>query len=259
MFYRFAPLGAMVLVMGSLALAKPHAPQNVPQEIPLVVPAGMENPQSARCQGCDCPFEQCFTPNCDCRLPASQAWGTEMLAQLQRRLARAFHKSSLSLEQEPMFILKVNPRLSVIEPRYLAKFGTDQVQGYYGSGHIRISSELSRRAAITVLAHELGHAWQAENNPLWQRVDPFLSEGFAEWVAYSALRCYGDGASAYKIRSSGDVVYGGGLRYFLDLERQGGAPLIFEIARTWLDGKGNKVPPPPPKATPTPEPTPTDE
>lgn len=222
------------------------------------------------CPGCDCPRDFCYTPNCDCRLPVTQAWANEMEHQLQARLEQAFpvHRKQESTpppadtevvvaESEPAaetpppmpkvaaptsnFLLKRPITVLVIDPQNLVHFGSDQVMGYYGNGRLSISSELSRRDAVTVIAHEMGHAWQAENNPQYAHVDGFLAEGFAEWVAYQALKCYGDGASAYKIRSSQDALYGGGLRYFLNLENQGGSALVFETAKTWLDGKGTRV------------------
>ena len=227
-----------------------------------------------RCPGCDCPKKFCFTPNCDCRMPLSAEWSQEMVRQLLDRLSTSFNRpldavflpvppstsptpppeNDTEEEEEeapaapspppPLFGLRAVPKVMVVAPPNLARFGSDQVLGYYGNGRIYLSSELSRRVAICVLGHEIGHAWQAENHPRWQKVEPFLAEGFAEWMAYRSLRCYGDGASAYRIRSGQDMVYGAGLRYFLELERQGGAPLVFEVARTWLDLKGNRVPSP---------------
>jgi hypothetical protein len=248
-------------------------PQSAPQEIRVVAPPKYVHPgREDLCPGCDCPRDFCYTPTCDCRLPVSGAWASEMEHQLQARLEQAFaiHASLQTPPPAPAaepevivaesetppeappprpkpvsptsnFCLKQTITVAVLDPQNLVKFGSDQVLGYYGNGRISISSQLSRREAVIVLAHEMGHAWQSENNHKYQKVDLFLAEGFAEWVAYQALRCYGDGASAYKIRSSQDAVYGDGLRYFLDLENRGGSTLVFEIARSWLDGLGTRV------------------
>lgn len=126
------------------------------------------------------------------------------------------------------------------EPQRLIHIGIDQVQGYYGAGQIRLSNQLSRRMAFIVIAHELGHAWHDRHHPAWAKVDDFVAEGFAEWVAFQALRLYGDGASAYNVRSSHDATYGEGLRFFLEMEKKGKSDLVFEIAAQWMNKNGER-------------------
>ena len=45
----------------------------------------------------------------------------------------------------------------VLEPPAFAPYGGDRVQGLYGDVLIRVNSQLSRREAVAVLAHEIGH------------------------------------------------------------------------------------------------------
>ncbi|MEI2692348.1 MAG: hypothetical protein V9H69_22595 [Anaerolineae bacterium] len=65
---------------------------------------------------------------------------------------------------------------------------------------------------IEVIAHELGHAWQAERRPLLN--DPVLIEGFAEWTAYKVLDALGESAAMNFMLQRTDL-YGQGLRQVL--------------------------------------------
>jgi len=88
---------------------------------------------------------------------------------------------------------------------------------------------LRRKDLILVLAHEISHAWQAENT----RGKPDLEdlEGFAQWVAYQALRYFDYDAFAATL-TGGNTVYAGGLNKMLDLEKAGGARAVFEYIRS---------------------------
>jgi hypothetical protein len=84
---------------------------------------------------------------------------------------------------------------------------------------------------LGTLTHELGHAWQAEQlGPNAAALDPLLSEGFAEWVAYSSLLARGFRTLAARARDRQDD-YGLGLNRFLEIERSGGRPAALQIAR----------------------------
>lgn len=232
-----------------ISSSRPTQPRTVPSgptEIKVVVPPTHQGPAAKqRCRGCDCYADQCFLPTCECTLEANQTWAEEMLKQIRQRLITRFPEAGFEK------LDKVT--VGVLRPEHLVRFGNDEVQGYYGNNRISISNALSRRQAILVLAHEFGHAWHGHNHPKWDKVDDFLVEGFAEWVAMQVLRCYGDGDSAYKIKSSKDPTYGDGLRYFLELEQRGKSELVFDVASRWMNRNGEQLPLRP-KAAATPNP-----
>jgi hypothetical protein len=243
--------GVILLAAFPLAIsARPVQPRTLPSgptEIKVVVPPSHKGPAAKqRCRGCDCYADQCFLPTCECTLDVSQAWADRMLPQIRQRLVTRFPESG--------FEKLDRVTVGVLHPEHLVRFGNDEVQGYYGNNRISISSALSRRQAILVLSHEFGHAWHEHHHPKWDKVDDFLVEGFAEWVAMQVLRCYGDGDSAYKIKSSKDPTYGDGLRYFLELEQRGKSELVFDVASRWINRNGEQLPVQP-KATATPQPT----
>lgn len=184
------------------------------------------------CPGCDCGQYECFTPCCDCTLPVHGPWCEVMLERIIERLVGALGER-----------MRIPTRLTVrvLEPARLLQ--GDGVQGLYEEGRISISSALSRRQAVAVLAHEYGHAWHEANHPAFDRVDNSLREGFAEWVALQVLKRYGEGSGGDLLRSNRDPVYGGGLRWFLQVESHFGREAVFEQARTWMDPNGTRLPP----------------
>jgi hypothetical protein len=138
-------------------------------------------------------------------------------------------------------------RVKLVDPTKMVGYGAGEgVQGVYADGLITLSSTLDRRQAIVVLAHEYGHAWQSTFHPGYEEVDGALREGWAEWVALQALRRFGEGTGGDALRSNRDPVYGGGLRWFLQVEKNFGREAVFQQATTWLDTNGARIPPPPP-------------
>ncbi len=81
---------------------------------------------------------------------------------------------------------------------------------------------------LQVLAHELGHAWQAENCPLLH--DRFFVEGFAEWTAYRVLTTLGAVRKSALMLKRTDL-YGQGLQAVLALEGQRGAAGVLDAIR----------------------------
>ncbi len=199
------------------------------------------------CTGCDCPADDCFTPCCDCTLPVTRAWCEGTLSRVRLRLAGALGERMQ---------VKRPLRLRVVGPEQLLRYGGDGVQGVYDDGQISVCSVLTRRQAVAVLAHEYGHAWQDENHPGYDKVDNSLREGFAEWVALQALKRFGFGSGGEILRSNRDPVYGGGLRWFLQVESNFGREAVFEQATTWLDVNGSRLPPPKPEPKPKKPPEP---
>ncbi len=139
--------------------------------------------------------------------------------------------------------MQVSEKLVVrlVDPARLLQHGGDGVQGVYADGVITLSRTLTRREAVATLAHEYGHAWQAANHPGYDEVDGTLREGFAEWVALQALRQFGEGSGGDVLRRNRDPVYGGGLRWFLQVEKHFGREVVFTQATTWLDVRGRRL------------------
>jgi len=82
---------------------------------------------------------------------------------------------------------------------------------------IYVEYGLPRGLLIGTLAHEFGHAWQAEHCPRQQSA--FRREGFAEWVSYHVLLALGYTREAARATRREDI-YGRGLRHFLEIERR---------------------------------------
>ncbi len=96
---------------------------------------------------------------------------------------------------------------------------------------IYIEAGLTRGLLLGTLAHELGHAWQSEQlGAEAAAVDPLVSEGFAEWVAYHTLLARGIRTLASRARERQDV-YGRGLERLLSIERTQGRAAVLRVAR----------------------------
>jgi len=78
------------------------------------------------------------------------------------------------------------------------------------------------------LAHEYGHAWQAENCPRNQ--DLILCEGFAEWVASLVLKAMGYESVLERIEKRPDD-YGEGYRKLKQMEQTRGRAYMLEFVR----------------------------
>ncbi len=107
--------------------------------------------------------------------------------------------------------------------------------GFYvrsqGKPVIYVEAGLTRGLLLGTLAHELGHAWQAEQlGSGASGLDPLISEGFAEWIAYTTLLSRGFRTLATRARERQDD-YGRGLAHFLEIERARGRPAVFQVAR----------------------------
>ena len=108
--------------------------------------------------------------------------------------------------------------------------------GFYvrsqGKPVIYVEAGLTRGLLLGTLAHELGHAWQAEQLGAGaSSLDPLLSEGFAEWVAYTTLLARSLRTLAARARERQDD-YGRGLNRFLEIERVRGRPAALQVARS---------------------------
>lgn len=90
---------------------------------------------------------------------------------------------------------------------------------------IKILTGLSRPLSIETVAHELAHAWQAENCPHLPSDD--YVEGFAQWVAGQVLRGFGYHKLVERLGYRNDV-YGRGFRKITEIEEKQGFSAVFQ-------------------------------
>lgn len=114
--------------------------------------------------------------------------------------------------------------------------GGRHVLGFFVRSHgkpkIYVEAGLTHGLLLGTLAHELGHAWQSEQlGAAASALDPLVSEGFAEWVAYHTLLAHNMPALASRARERDDL-YGRGLERMLSIERTRGRNAVLTIART---------------------------
>jgi len=84
---------------------------------------------------------------------------------------------------------------------------------------------LREKDLIWVIAHEITHAWQAENTS--GNLKPDDREGFAQWTAYEALRFFGYGTFAETL-TNGNTSYSRGLRRMLEIEKSYGPTAVIK-------------------------------
>ncbi|MBN1297545.1 hypothetical protein JXA80_12240 [bacterium] len=89
---------------------------------------------------------------------------------------------------------------------------------------VKILLGLSRPLCIETVAHELAHAWQAENCPHLPNDE--LIEGFAQWVAAHTLSRFGYRSLIDRLGEREDV-YGRGYRRMIEMERSLGFNGVF--------------------------------
>ena len=111
---------------------------------------------------------------------------------------------------------------------------TDGLSGLYlrnwlGQASIHLVSHLPESRGAAVLAHELAHAWQAENCPEEQGIR--VREGFAEWVAWRIMEHWHGGAREREVIEARTDDYGRGFRIFRQLERDFGTAHALWYAR----------------------------
>jgi hypothetical protein len=143
------------------------------------------------------------------------------------------------LRQAPALEVVGRLQMGEIRRRYERRSGGDEqasiaghhVLGFFVRSHgrstIYVERGLPRNLLLGTLAHELGHAWQAEHAP--GRRDPLLAEGFAEWAAHHVLVASGLRAVAARATRRDDL-YGRGLRNMLDIESAQGRDGVLAAA-----------------------------
>jgi hypothetical protein len=93
---------------------------------------------------------------------------------------------------------------------------------------IVILENLPRPMLFETIAHELAHAWQAENAVAGQQIK--IKEGFAQWVAGKVLRKNGFEGSLDSLRKREDL-YGEGFRLMERIENRSGPGGVLRYAR----------------------------
>ena len=106
-----------------------------------------------------------------------------------------------------------------------------QIAGLYWNNKIYIEYDLPVAQIYEVMAHEYTHAWQQYNCPGDQ--EDLLREGFAEWIAYKYTQGKTSGAT---FSNKGNTVYGKGLNFFLEMEKEVGETGVIEYVK-----KNNKA------------------
>ncbi len=94
--------------------------------------------------------------------------------------------------------------------------------------YIYVRYGLRKKDLIWVLAHEITHAWQAENCD--NNASLSDREGFAQWTAYYALRYYGYDSFAANM-TEGSSVYSNGLNKMLEIESRAGRKAVFDYMK----------------------------
>jgi recombinational DNA repair protein (RecF pathway) len=84
---------------------------------------------------------------------------------------------------------------------------------------------LREKDLISVLAHEMAHAWQSEKCS--EKLALEDTEGFAQWVAFKALYSYDNGDFA-QLMLKADNIYSKGLVKMLAIEKTSGPKGVFD-------------------------------
>lgn len=140
----------------------------------------------------------------------------------RRLVLRAQRLLDLELEEIPELVVESSESLG---DRSMLDLAPQAVCGLYardgfGRATIHVLSHLPETRVTAVLAHELAHAWQAENCPDEQGVR--IREGFAEWVAWRLLDGLDGCQREREVIASRTDEYGVGFRLFTELEARAG-------------------------------------
>ncbi len=139
-----------------------------------------------------------------------------------RVLALASDRLGLEIRRPPSLIVESVASLHAEEGR---SYPRGRLCGLYqrdgtGRSTIRVLTHLGWIRALSVLAHEIAHAWQAENCPSDQGIR--LREGFAEWVAWKLLETIPGGEGERAVIEARTDDYGVGFRILADVEARFG-------------------------------------
>ena len=125
------------------------------------------------------------------------------------------HKVRYSLQGQDYIVNKSNGISGDLNGLFYSKGDKFEIYVLYG---------LREKDLYQVVPHEIAHAWAAEN--LREDLTLEEAEGFAQWIAYYALKHFGfhDHSETLLV---GDNEYARGLRMMLDIEKKGGRSAVF--------------------------------
>lgn len=190
---------------------------------------------STSAQVCDC--RKGMEHLCRCNVLIDNKVANQQLAYLNRLLEAEFREF---LDQSPVTEVRVGKK-SEMRLKGEAAQGYINTQPTYGEGmHIVLNPGLRRDEALMVLAHELGHAWQFGSRSDADKVDDFMAEGFAEWVAFHLTKRAGLTEFSYRIKNNPDPLYGAGFRWYFDLETKHGVGSVISVMLNWVDRSGHR-------------------
>lgn len=88
---------------------------------------------------------------------------------------------------------------------------------------IMIRKGETKVSVLATVTHELAHLYQMQTWGLtkFKSMQPYLVEGFCEWLSIRVLEFYNEMAEAKKIADNPDNVYGLGARCYLKAEKEG--------------------------------------
>jgi hypothetical protein len=149
----------------------------------------------------------------------------------ERVLAITQNVLRLTLHRRPGFILVSRARLDELAAQAGVRNGgpDDRPLGLYlkrGQRRaIYVEVGLPPWLLIRVTAHEVGHAWLAENCPLL--TDTNLVEGFCEWMSHHVLLALGATRLIQQMLTTPGF-YGDSLRTMLELEQRAGPAAVIQ-------------------------------
>ncbi len=174
---------------------------------------------------------------CRCNVLIDNTVAYQQLSYLNRLLEAEFVEF---LEQSPVAEVRVGKKSEMVLQGEAAQ-GYIDTQPRSGEGmQIVLNPGLRRDEALMVLAHELGHAWQFGSRPDAEKVEDFMAEGFAEWVAYHLTKRAGLTEFSSQIKNNPDPLYGAGFRWYLDLETKHGVGAVISVMLNWVDRAGHR-------------------
>lgn len=139
-------------------------------------------------------------------------------------LACIENQVGLQIQARPRFGLCAPVELQRVSRYVASRRGMDgRVLGVYlrmdERGGILVEEGLPYWTLISIIAHELGHAWQIENGAAQH--NPQILEGFCEWLAYQVLGVLGGQRQQDRLMAQRRF-HGKALRTVLAIEQQVG-------------------------------------
>lgn len=180
-------------------------------------------------QHCDCP--KGLEHLCRCNVLIDGPMATRQLNYLNRLLLAEFEELLVELPISSVRLGRGDEMMMEGEA----------AEGFIEGDQIVINPNMRRDRALMVIAHELGHAWHFSSRPDVDKIDDFLIEGFAEWVAFHLVRRAGLTEFSHKIKTNPDRLYGNGFRWFHSVERKYGRGAVVSIMLNWVDVEGHRI------------------